>query len=288
MKYLQLIYNKFKRDKNVEGFSIVAEVIFYFFNFFIISQIIHKDKSLIFYFLVGAYIILLILNFLFFVISRYVAVHLRCNFDYIFYSLIYILYAGVFIPINLVLFPDVDGSINYIFIGLVIYMSCDYINYVILQAYKSRTFIFLILIILLISMSIDDNSYNVALAFIIFILGVSDTDIYLKLFGMNDDKIKEDIFIRDKFVVIIILFDIFTSMSFGKVLIWIYMNYHRLSLDNLNLVDYFNFGLFRFLIFSLFYLITIIYIDKIKDKFKTFFENRYVIKTESKDTDKND
>lgn len=151
-------------------------------------------------------------------------------------------------------------------------MSCDYVNYVILQAYKSRTFIFLILIILLISMFIDDNSYNVALAFIIFILEVSDTDIYLKIFGKNDDKIKEDIFIRDKFVVIIVLLDIFISMSFSKVLIWIYMNHHRLYLDNLKLIDYFNFGLFRFVIFSLFYLVTITYIDKIKDKYKTFLK----------------
>lgn len=282
MKSLDKYKDKWNRENEFDGFTFLFEFIFYLLNLYIIIKIVDRNKDTLVYSLLTLHSIALLFNLLFLMFSRFVVVEERSLFDYTFYTINYFLFSASIILNNMLIFKDSDKFFDYSCIALVLYMICDYVNYIVYQKYESKTFVFLILIILFISISINDNTYNVVLAFLIYILGFSDADTYLKFFKIKNARIKKDVISRDKFIVILVLLDIFISMSFSKLLIRVYLYFKRLSIENMILEDYFNYGLFRFLIFSVLYLFTLDNANKIKEKINKFFNNRYVRSTKPK------
>lgn len=272
------------RDKDIEWFSIGIEGIFNVLNFYLLTLLGEVDYDGALHILVFLFVVAIILNDFFLLTSRYISLESRNEFDYKLYLVVYFLYGFTAISVNHFIFKDAAIHINLLFIGLVAYMVCDYINYMCFQKYKSKTFILLILTIIIFSTSLQDNTYNVAIAFILFILGLLDDDLFENLFGVEGKFINKTKLNKEKFLIVLILVEIFIAMLVGKYLIYLFLYYKEKIIEDMTWLDRAKYGASRFLVAAILISLTLNNFNKIFEYSRDFFKSRYVSEIEKGDT----
>lgn len=280
-KFNEKIKNAWDRNRDIDYFNIVLESIFTILNIYILYNSINKEVNFKFYIIITLFGISIISNIAFLMLSRYVIVELRTIHDHFFYFIIFLLYGAGIIAMSEFVYADAGLYLNYLFLATVFYKIFDYSNFMLFQSLKSKTFILFILITYIMAISLQDNTYNVALAFILFILGLLDDDFFYNLFGICGKDINKNKLNEDKFLSVLILVDIFLAMLIGKYIVYAILNIKSIRIEDLNMIDKAKYGAPRFFIAAILVSITLYRFNNIIGRTKGFFKARYVDKLDN-------
>lgn len=220
-------------------------------------------------------IISLLVNLLFIIISRHIIANDRKLFDVILYYLNMIFFTFIALRANEGIYLENDIPSDIFTILALLFIVLDYFNYTIFDNYSFIVMLSIFILIIFISMSIDENSYSIALGFITFIFSITDIQVFERLFDVNEGKLSPSKLLNYKFLSIVCLLVVFIVMNISKFILNIYFNFAGISLEELPLTKLIKYGSYRFLAFSIIFSTALYYMNSIKKMIGKFLSNNF-------------
>lgn len=269
--------NRKKVEMKIDWSNIIFEVIFYILNFVNIFSFISTNKiglqkipkELVFL------CISLIINLVIVIKIRHIIPNERGDFHILGYyaNLAFYTYFAMSANEGIFLANDIPSNIFTIF--ALVFIILDFLNYFIFDNYSFIVIFLLFIIIIFISMSIDESSFSIALGFITFIFSITDNNVLERLFKIDEVKLSETKMLDFKLLSIILLLTVFFVMSISKYILIVYLKSIGSSIDQLSLSEFIKYGSYRFFAFSIIISIAYYFRDGIKKIVGKFLVNNF-------------
>lgn len=217
----------------------------------------------------------LIINLVIVIKIRHIIPNERGDFHILGYYANLAFYTYFVMSANEGIFLDNNIPSNIFTIFALVFIILDFLNYFIFDKYKFIVVFSTFILIVFISMSIDESSFSIALGFITFIFSITDNNVLERLFKIKEVKLSETKMLDFKLLSIILLLTVFFVMSISKYILIVYLKSIGSSIDELSLKEFIKYGSYRFFAFSIIISIAYYFRDGIKKIVGKFLVNNF-------------